>query len=246
MSNTYFAQAREYVSYTGRFAGQDVIKGFTEIPYSLNAYLYCWGNPLVWVDLNGLDPVTAAEGAEAHKLLQDELKKNPNVEVEKTIPGYGRADIVYNNNGISEVYEIKPGSYAPGAVNHEAGVAQLQRYITGLEQQGKIAEKGLSLYPIISITIKQSKIHEDKLIKYYVYPEDPGMIYWGYINKPKREREFETVTVVEKEDVLETAGKAAGGVVLLWLGYQVFKWSVAAIAAAPTGGTSLIGAACIP
>ena len=34
-----------------------------------------------------------------------------------------------------------------------------------------------------------SEIHEDKLIKYYTYPNDPGMIYWNYVNKPNGEGE---------------------------------------------------------
>ena len=56
ISNTYFAQAREYISCIGRFAGQDIIKGSTNAPYTLNRYGYCWGAPLIFRDLDGLAP----------------------------------------------------------------------------------------------------------------------------------------------------------------------------------------------
>ncbi|MDE6949627.1 MAG: hypothetical protein K2P64_01710 [Lachnospiraceae bacterium] len=56
IAETYFAQMREYKPELGRFAGQDIIKGFVIAPYTLNEYGYCWGNPLKWVDINGKEP----------------------------------------------------------------------------------------------------------------------------------------------------------------------------------------------
>jgi RHS repeat-associated protein len=53
---TYFAQAREYVPHLGRFAGEDSVKGNINEPMTLNAYTYCWNQPLSWVDLDGLFP----------------------------------------------------------------------------------------------------------------------------------------------------------------------------------------------
>lgn len=53
VSDTYFAQAREYAPGVGRFVETDIIKGFISMTYSLNGYGYCWGNPLKFVDLNG-------------------------------------------------------------------------------------------------------------------------------------------------------------------------------------------------
>ena len=58
VAGTYFAQAREYVPGVGRFGGEDWIKGSISYPTSLNAYGYCYGNPMVWVDRNGLYPET--------------------------------------------------------------------------------------------------------------------------------------------------------------------------------------------
>ena len=53
VADTYFAQAREYVAGVGRFAGEDWIKGSMAYPYTLNSYGYCYGNPMVFVDIDG-------------------------------------------------------------------------------------------------------------------------------------------------------------------------------------------------
>ncbi len=56
VAGTYFAQAREYVSGHGRFAEVDRIKGDIALPFTLDCYGYCWGNPIKWVDVNGKEP----------------------------------------------------------------------------------------------------------------------------------------------------------------------------------------------
>jgi RHS repeat-associated protein len=56
IANTYFAQAREYLPGIGRFAGEDIIKGSVNQPFTFNAYGYCWENPINLVDLNGNKP----------------------------------------------------------------------------------------------------------------------------------------------------------------------------------------------
>ena len=56
VSGTYYAQAREYLAESGRFAGQDLIVGFTEYPKTLNRYNYCWNNSLIYVDYDGKFP----------------------------------------------------------------------------------------------------------------------------------------------------------------------------------------------
>ena len=53
VSGTYYAQAREYLAENGRFAGQDLIKGFIENPVSINRYIYCQCNSLNYIDLTG-------------------------------------------------------------------------------------------------------------------------------------------------------------------------------------------------
>ena len=54
ISNTYFAQAREYQPVVGRFVGEDLVKGIVGLPVTSNQYLYCWNQPGKYVDLNGL------------------------------------------------------------------------------------------------------------------------------------------------------------------------------------------------
>lgn len=49
----YFAQARRYDAESGRFTSRDKVVGFAEKPISLNGYLYCWDNPLIYADLDG-------------------------------------------------------------------------------------------------------------------------------------------------------------------------------------------------
>ena len=56
IAGTYFAQAREYMPHVGRFAGEDIIKGNTIAPMTMNQYTYCWNSPLTLVDLDGMIP----------------------------------------------------------------------------------------------------------------------------------------------------------------------------------------------
>ena len=55
-TDTYFAQMREYQPKTGRFAAQDIIPGFKDKPFTINRYTYCYNNPLLLVDRNGMFP----------------------------------------------------------------------------------------------------------------------------------------------------------------------------------------------
>ena len=57
ISDTLFAQAREYMPAIGRFIGRDILKGIAERPRSLNEYAYCHNDPVGFVDLNGMDAV---------------------------------------------------------------------------------------------------------------------------------------------------------------------------------------------
>ena len=68
VSDTYFAQAREYRAGEGRFDGEDLIKGIIEMPFTLNSYGYCWGNPMLLVDLDG------KKAQDEKKLLSDLTK----------------------------------------------------------------------------------------------------------------------------------------------------------------------------
>ena len=56
VAGTYFAQAREYVSGHGRFAGKDQIKGLASLPRTLNEYIYCFNNSMIFIDMDGQFP----------------------------------------------------------------------------------------------------------------------------------------------------------------------------------------------
>ena len=70
ISDTLFAQAREYIPEIGRFMGRDILKGRVEQPRSLNEYAYCHNDPVGFVDLNGMDAV----------LVNKEMEGVPGVE----------------------------------------------------------------------------------------------------------------------------------------------------------------------
>ena len=56
VAGSYFAQARQYDPTIGRFVSEDIVGGFTHSPFTLNAYTYCWNDPMNLVDLDGLFP----------------------------------------------------------------------------------------------------------------------------------------------------------------------------------------------
>ena len=55
ISDTLFAQAREYMPEIGRFMGRDILNGRVEQARSLNEYAYCHNDPVGFVDLNGME-----------------------------------------------------------------------------------------------------------------------------------------------------------------------------------------------
>lgn len=91
VTETYFAEAREYDSRRGRFISEDILKGHIQVPITLNEYTYCWNNPMRYVDLNGMSTVTydrekakkyAHDWTKAPKRLKDVDDKDVNYIVE--------------------------------------------------------------------------------------------------------------------------------------------------------------------
>ena len=58
----YYAQARSYDPKTGRFTGEDRVRGLLSTPETVNHYIYCFNNPNVFIDFNGLWPSLASIG----------------------------------------------------------------------------------------------------------------------------------------------------------------------------------------
>ncbi len=248
VSGNYFAQAREYMPENGRFAGADVFGGNLDVPASLNKYLYCFQNPLIYWDPWGY--FTPEEGIEAHVVLQTvALGTYPgNAEVEKSVKGNpntktggGRIDIYLNDNGdgMAEVYEIKPISHYKDEKKREEGMEQREGYIVGLRSMGvrNIDEEGTTFNPNYLTLPCPSK--PGKSIRYYTYPDAPGMIYYGYVNTPKEEPKPKFYPLPRPLSEQEKSGwKAVGGVVLLCLvslAFIYFLGPVGAIVLADNG-----------
>ncbi|MDE7434821.1 MAG: hypothetical protein K2N01_03210 [Lachnospiraceae bacterium] len=260
----YYAQARRYDAFAGRFVSEDKLSGNIVRTFTLNKYSYCWNNPLIFLDLTGLDIMDALEGLEAHRLLQSRLKAIPGVECEVSIPNSsingndGRADIVYRHGNVVEIYEIKKISYARyGSELNISGREQLRRYLANYPAEGVLP--GTSLNAVIQSAPIPSKLHPDKQIRYYIYPSQPGMVYWGYVNEPRDDR-LASRQAKEKEEeresdnrmgsvvgeAVEDLGQVAMVAGILFALYEVVKWGAAILLAPETFGASLGGAACLP
>lgn len=59
VAGTYYAQAREYQPSIGRFNSEDIIGGFILFLDTLNHYIYCWNNSLLYIDNDGEFPTIA-------------------------------------------------------------------------------------------------------------------------------------------------------------------------------------------
>ena len=67
-NNLYYMRKRFYNPTTAAFLSQDPVKSYT--PRSVNPYQYAFGNPLLFVDANGLAPINSNRGPSA-------LENNP-------------------------------------------------------------------------------------------------------------------------------------------------------------------------
>ena len=216
LDSQYFGQAREYHAVEGRFVNEDIYGGRLEIPSSLNRYVYCYQNPLIFWDPLGY--FTMEEGNEAHRKLQKYVEERyPKVSTEYPVTGYkhnnsgnGRVDIIFwGIDGRAEVYEIKTVVQRCYDIEYEllneeerqgkriSGPEQRRGYIDALKSMNKPVSTRASLFNPNYLELPSS-LYPDKMIRYYTYPELEGMIYWTYINKPKPEPE--PITAKEKEN----------------------------------------------
>ena len=77
ISGSYFAQAREYTPEVGRFIGEDINKGNSAIPDTLNPYNYCKNNSLKYVDYDGKVYIIAwSYGSGDAKDFEEYMNKN--------------------------------------------------------------------------------------------------------------------------------------------------------------------------
>ncbi len=94
ITNTYFAQAREYMPNLGRFFAKDRIRGNSRYPKTMNRYTYCWGAPLNFIDLNGLfpSPLTNSDivPSQDHRVMPSNASSNPRYEGRISWQTYGK------------------------------------------------------------------------------------------------------------------------------------------------------------
>lgn len=218
---TYFAQAREYQPCTGRFAARDIIKGNIAIDMTLNAYSYCWNNPLLLVDLNGLWPAWL-EGIYAHLQFETEfmvmygnwdagnISKDFYGEVNVFIPGggvkggNGFADVILNKDDVAYIYEIKPESHHNDAAKQMAGQNQLDNYVAFHSLFIGKADIGneIDIEPLLYME-EPFIFDTSRKIVYRMYPDSPGMIYYEFVEKGENEPEEQTAMSAQEEMVYE-------------------------------------------
>jgi RHS repeat-associated protein len=207
VAGTYFAQAREYVPTIGRFSGVDIVKGCIRTPMTLNEYVYCWGNPLGFVDLNGMEPESLEEleywraaverGNEAHREFSVIMSTIPGADMKYTIltglqkeynlgystpTGRGYPDLVHFQGNTIEVYELKP--FTPFAI--ELGRRQVNAYARAIQMNtGMYVQLGTSLAPQInSLPPVPSKIVPGSQIRYFTKSTMPGLVFYQYTIPP--------------------------------------------------------------
>ena len=86
-----FAQARYYLPETGRFISEDSWFGQLEIPITLHKYIYCYDNPLVYVDRNG-QWGTFIHKWETERIANDIFKKHNLKDLKKYSEIIGEGD----------------------------------------------------------------------------------------------------------------------------------------------------------
>ena len=59
VGNVYFAQARRYDARNGRFVSEDIVRGATIVPISMNHYAYVMNKPEDYIDADGRFVITA-------------------------------------------------------------------------------------------------------------------------------------------------------------------------------------------
>ena len=127
VTDTYFAQAREYVPKIGRFVGEDWIKGNIEKPFSLNHYGYFWGNPIGLVDRDGKTPEMASNYSQVFDILKTGTEMAGAAALADS-PAHGPMDLVAL--GILDITLVVSGGAAVGTyINSTAKEKEKSRVI---------------------------------------------------------------------------------------------------------------------
>ena len=131
MTGSYYAQARYYDAGVGRFVSEDKVRGYVDIPNTINHYLYCNNVPIDLVDLNGREPETAyiyyisgKDGFEKQALWQGRQLEKQGYDVEyidlteksTELEGVVQCDN-YNEMGVAATFEYVWNEQMPDDVD---------------------------------------------------------------------------------------------------------------------------------
>ncbi|MGN0319854.1 MAG: RHS repeat domain-containing protein, partial [Lachnospira sp.] len=209
VAGLYFAQAREYDSSTGRFGAVDPYRGELDNGDTLNSYIYCLNNPLLYFDPWGLAPAWL-EGIWVHIQIENELKEKrygcdnavSNVVIRGAglgNTGIGIADLVVFKTGYVEIYEIKPATWSTGGLNVSAN-NQLNRYVKNFMPNYDVqANRGKDVF---EYTVTYDK-DPTRTLTYWTNGD--GLIYYSLSPKlePEKEQILEKNVLPERKSVSE-------------------------------------------
>lgn len=110
VSNTYFAQHREYISDKGRFAEADPVTGFIHNPKTLNPYGYCFGNPMNLIDVNGKFPLPPTEStympSQEDRSMPSNARRQPGYEFKYTMDDYNEPYYCERTNCYAYAFDL--------------------------------------------------------------------------------------------------------------------------------------------
>ena len=158
VAGTYYAQAREYDAGSGRFTSEDVVKGSAADPETLNAYGYCWGNPVKYVDRDGAFPTfsdvkkkaedfvdkvdeAVSEAIEwSHKIWEQEIVGEDTIHYETKVGNDVTYEVSTHKGGnIVVIKRDEAGNFKGWSVN-----AKVKFGDTGVSASAKLSGKGLN------------------------------------------------------------------------------------------------------
>ena len=147
VAGTYYAQAREYDAWSGRFTSEDVVKGSVAYPETLNAYGYCWGNPVKYVDRDGEFPTKndiEETIKEAYEKAEEWVVNNVDVKKSVTMTTRENFGIVghYEKVTVSEKGNNKKYNVTLDNASLISGSVSLNYNIGGIDINGNVGISG--------------------------------------------------------------------------------------------------------
>jgi len=186
-SGTIYLRARYYDPAIGRFTQQDAWEFANPgDPLSLNLYIYCYSNPVFYIDPSG----NIAWKGEIHDVVKNRIAIQYNMYTEQKIDyeliGYGRADLLYYDkiNNIAFIWDVKPNNTRQ--INK--GISQIDKYIKNKWHNHEnvklnVGKKMVDPYNYPNIEIERDSFYYKS--EYYTYKinyqyYDHGIITYDY------------------------------------------------------------------